>query len=83
MGHQTEEVEKEKQVLSEDHMPETIGQLYSIHPKQIELYALQLLLNNVKGPQSYKDIQIVNGVTHDSFKDAAIALGLVNDYILK
>ena len=38
-GHETEEVEEKKKVLSEDHMPETIGQLYSIHPTQIELYA--------------------------------------------
>ena len=37
-------------------MPETIGQLYSIHPTQIELYALWLLLNHVKGPKSYQDI---------------------------
>ena len=28
---------RRKKVLSEDHMPETIGQLYSIHPTQIEL----------------------------------------------
>ena len=60
-------------------MPETIGQLYSIHPTQIELYALQLLLNHVKGPKSYQDIQTVKRVLHDSFKDAAIALGLVQD----
>ena len=40
-------------------MPETIGQLYSIHPTQIELYALQLLLNHVKGPKSYQDIRTV------------------------
>ena len=37
---------RKKKVLSEDHMPETIG--YSIHPTQIELYALWLLLNHVK-----------------------------------
>ena len=60
-------------------MPDTIGQLYSINPTQIWLYALQLLLNHVKGPQSYKDIQTVEGVTHNSFNDAAIALGLVKD----
>ena len=34
-------------------MPETIGWLYSIHPTQIELYALQLLLNHVKGSKTY------------------------------
>ena len=59
-------------------MSETIG-LYSIHPTQIEFSALWLLLNHVKGRQSNKDIKTVKGVTHDSFKDAAIALGLVMD----
>ena len=47
--------EKKKQVLSEDHTPETTDQLYSIHPTQIELYSLQLLLSHVKGSQCYKD----------------------------
>ena len=70
---------EEKKVLSEDHMPERIGQLYSLHPTQIELYALQLLLNHVKGPTSDPDIWTVEGVTYDSFKDAAIALSLVKD----
>ena len=68
-----------EEVQSKDHMPERIGQLYSIHPTQIELYALWLLLNHVKGPKNYKNIQTVKGIIHDSFKEAAIALGLVKD----
>ena len=73
---------RRKKVLGEDPMPETIGRLYSIHPTQIELYALRLLLNHVKGPKSYQDIRTVKRVVYESFKDAAIALGLVkNDYI--
>ena len=70
---------RRRKVLSEDHIPETINQLYSIHPTQIELYALWLLLNHVKGPKHYPDIQTVKAVTYDSFKNAAIALGLVKD----
>ena len=63
-------------------MPKTIGQVYSLHPTQVELYALLLLLNHVKGPRSYPNIQTVKGVNYDSFKDAAIALGLdKDDYI--
>ena len=60
-------------------MPETIGQLYSIHPTQIKLYSLWLLFNHVKGPKSYENIQTVKGIIHDSFKQAAIAHGLVKD----
>ena len=56
-------------------MPGTIGWLYSIHPAQIEHYALWLLLNHVKGLKSYKNIWTVKGIIHDSFKVAAIPLG--------
>ena len=70
---------RRKKVLSEDHMPETIGQLYSTHPTRIELYALRLLLNHVKGPKSYQDIRTVKEHMYESFKDTAIALGLVKD----
>ena len=58
-------------------MPETIGLLYSIHPTQIELFALRLLLNHVKDPKSYQDIRTFKRVIYESFKDAAISLGLV------
>jgi hypothetical protein len=63
----------------EDNVPEAIGRLYSIHPTQIQLYALRLLLNHVRGPTSYLDIRTVNGVEQDSFQAAAIALDLVKD----
>ena len=79
MVHQAEVVEEKKRALSENHMPEATGQLYSIHPTQIELYSLQLLVNHVKGPQCYKDILSFMGVSHDSFNDTAIALGLAKD----
>ena len=62
-----------------DGIPEQIGRLYSIHPTQIELYALRLLLNHVRGPTSYEDLRTVNGITHKTFQDAAIALKLVKD----
>ena len=38
-------------------MPETIGQLYSIDPTQIELYALWLLLSHVKGPKATQTLR--------------------------
>jgi hypothetical protein len=64
---------------SSDGIPETIGRIYSIHPTQIQLYALRLLLNHVRGPTSYDNIKTVDGVTHQSFQAAAIALELVKD----
>ena len=63
-------------------MPNMIGRIYSIHPAQIQLYALRLLLNHVRGATSYTDIRTVEGVVHESFQAAAIALNLVkNDFI--
>ena len=65
-----------------DEMPDMIGRIYSIHPAQIQLYALRLLLNHVRGATSYTDIRTVEGVVHESFQAAAIALNLVkNDFI--
>ena len=62
-----------------DGIPESIGRLYSVHPAQVQLYALRLLLNHVRGPTSFEDIRTVDGVLHDSFQDAAVALELVKD----
>ena len=64
-------------------MPRMIGRVYSIHPTQIELYALCLLLNNVRGARSYEELRscTINGktTTHNSFQAAAVARDLVNN----
>ena len=46
---------------------------------QGERYWLRLLLTTVKGARSYDDVATVDGYLHGSFKEAAIALGLVAD----
>ena len=70
---------RRKRAMSADGIPEAIGRIYSIHPTQIQLYALRLLLNHVRGPTSFDNIKTVDGVTHKSFQAAAIALKLVKD----
>ena len=50
-----------------------------LHPTQIELYSLRLLLNNVRGPCSYENLKAANDVPYLSFQDAAIARKLVKD----
>jgi len=53
-----------------------IGCMYYAHPTSGEHYYLQMLLNCVKGATSYKHLRTVDGIKHDTFKDAYIAMGL-------
>ncbi len=56
-----------------------ISHMYYAHPTSGERYYLQMLLNCVKGATSYKHLWIVDGIKHDTFKDACIAMGLLAD----
>jgi hypothetical protein len=53
-----------------------IGRMYYAHPTSGERYYLRMLLNCIKGATSYEHLQIVDGIVHDTFKDACIAMGL-------
>jgi hypothetical protein len=58
----------------------TIGRMYYAHSISGECYYLWMLLNFVKGATSYKHLRTMDGIEHDTFKDACIAMGLlVND----
>ncbi|KAL0716058.1 hypothetical protein Bca4012_065380 [Brassica carinata] len=62
-----------------------IGRIAHISNKIEELYYLRILLNYVKGPQSFEDIRTMEGVTYETFKEACEVLGLFDDdkeYIL-
>ena len=56
-----------------------IGRMYSVSPTNTELYNLRLLLLVVKGATSFEDLKTINGVTHQTFTDACLALGLIED----
>ncbi|XP_071705325.1 uncharacterized protein [Rutidosis leptorrhynchoides] len=56
-----------------------IGRIVYSKPASGERYYLRMLLNIVKGPQSFEDIRSVNGILHPTFKDACFAYGLIND----
>lgn len=45
----------------------------------VELYSLRLLLLTVKGAQTFEDIRLVNGIQYNTFRSAAVALGLMED----
>ncbi|XP_075188624.1 uncharacterized protein LOC142288848 [Anomaloglossus baeobatrachus] len=56
-----------------------IGRMYTVSLKDQERYCLRLLLLHVRGATSYNHLKTVHGVLHDTFKAAALALGLLFD----
>ncbi|KAK6020980.1 hypothetical protein OSTOST_13359, partial [Ostertagia ostertagi] len=56
-----------------------IGRMYTANPLDVERYSLRILLLNRRGPKSFNDLKTVDGVVHNTFKEAAKALGLMND----
>ncbi|XP_036339810.1 uncharacterized protein LOC118749148 [Rhagoletis pomonella] len=57
----------------------TLGRVYTVNPRQTECFYLRLLLVNVIGPLSFQDIRNVNGQQYPTYKDACLALGLLED----
>jgi hypothetical protein len=53
-----------------------VGRLYFVSPSAGERYFLRTLLTKVKGVVYFEALRIINGVVHDTFKSACIALGL-------
>lgn len=56
---------------------DAIGRIFCVHPSEGERWFLRLLLNNVRGPTSFESLKTVNGITHTSFRAAALSLGLL------
>jgi len=56
-----------------------IGHMYGAHSTLGECYYLRMLLNYVKGATSYEHLRIVDGIKHDTLKNACIAMGLLVD----
>ncbi|PKA56688.1 ATP-dependent DNA helicase PIF1 [Apostasia shenzhenica] len=55
-----------------------IGRIALANPVEGERYYLRLLLNHVKGPTSFTDLQTYQNIQYKSFQDAAIARGLLD-----
>ncbi|XP_031124265.1 uncharacterized protein LOC116026979 [Ipomoea triloba] len=56
-----------------------IGRIFYVPPGTGELYYLRCLLNIVRGPTSFEEIQFFNGIQYTSFRDACYARGLLDD----
>ena len=56
-----------------------LGRMYFVPPTAGERFYLRTLLTVVKGPQSFEDLRTYNGVVHETFHQACLARGLLED----
>ncbi|XP_074318340.1 uncharacterized protein LOC141655147 [Silene latifolia] len=56
-----------------------IGRMVYVHPIAGEKYYLRVLLNIVKGAQSYQEIRTLGDVVYPTFKEACYVHGLLNN----
>ncbi|XP_070014065.1 uncharacterized protein [Nicotiana sylvestris] len=54
-----------------------IGRIVTCHPTEGERYYFRLLLMNIRGPKSYKDLKTVNGKHCSTFRESAEKRGLL------
>ncbi len=57
----------------------TIGRMYQAAPSSGEQFYLQLLLTAVSGAQSFQHLRTINNVECATFKEACIAMGLLEN----
>jgi len=57
----------------------SIGRMYAASPFMGKRYYLRLLLTMVRGATSFEHLQTVDGIVHETFKSACIALRLLED----
>jgi len=53
-----------------------VSRMYNVSPKDIERYALRVLLLHVKGATSFESIRTLDNRVYSSFHEAAVARGL-------
>ena len=59
----------------------TIGRIPTVglNSKQVELFCLRLLLNNVRGATSFNHLKTINGKMFETFQEACVELGIFHD----
>ncbi|XP_022165788.1 uncharacterized protein LOC111030553, partial [Myzus persicae] len=58
---------------------ETLARMYAVSLMDQHRFHLRLLLLHRRGPQSLRNIRMVNGIVHETYGAAAIELGLIED----
>ncbi|GBN54360.1 hypothetical protein AVEN_88818-1 [Araneus ventricosus] len=56
-----------------------LGRVYTVHSRNTDCYYLQQLLHKIKGTSSFKDLQTVNGIEYETYREACLALGLLEN----
>ena len=56
----------------------TIGRMVYVSPAAGERFFMRLLLTAVRGATSFRDLRRINGVEHPNYKNACVALGLLD-----
>lgn len=56
-----------------------IGRMYGVAPKDQNRFYLRILLLHIRGAMSFDDIRFYNGTAYNSFKEVAVARGLLHD----
>ncbi|CAG8596468.1 12965_t:CDS:1, partial [Cetraspora pellucida] len=59
------------------HQRKMIGRIYTVNLSEGERYYLRILLNNIKGATSFKDLKIINNYECTTFKESAAKRKLI------
>ncbi len=57
----------------------SIGRVYTTTPAQGERHYLRMILYHIPGATSWENLRTVNGKQYTTFKEACVALGILND----
>ncbi|UYV69427.1 hypothetical protein LAZ67_6003542 [Cordylochernes scorpioides] len=58
---------------------DAIGRVYTVHPNFEECFYLRMLLHSVRGPTSFAGLRKINGVLCQTYKEACLHLGLLEN----
>lgn len=57
----------------------TLCRMYAVNPLDRDRFILRLLLLHKMGPQSFQDMKTVDGIMHNTYAGAVVALGLLEN----
>ena len=64
-------------ILRQQSLDTQVGRMITIHPSSGEKFFLRMLLKNIVGATSFENLRTVDGVVHETYKSACVALGLL------